>query len=272
MDIVDSQVHFNKIGIEAGLAAMDALGIRSLVIDEYEDDYKGRDTKAYAPYVMVGDVARPVAPLAESASRHHPDRLCYMLRVQYNDPDLAALVRLQRQAGVKALRTTAVTSQEIEAFRNGGFRPLFTIAAENDLPLCMTTTEMEGMAAYLDEFRACPVILDHCGLAKTQERYRHLVDFSRYPNLFVKWAHAPKHFESQAYPFIDLHSKLRAVVDAYGAERVMWASDATEAKHSWAEDLFFIKDNPVLSEQEKEWILGKTARKVLKWPAAEAGV
>ena len=36
MDIVDSQVHFNLLGdLEAGIAAMDAVGVKSLVYDEF---------------------------------------------------------------------------------------------------------------------------------------------------------------------------------------------------------------------------------------------
>ena len=35
MDIVDSQVHANVLGTETTIAIMDAIGIRSVVIDEY---------------------------------------------------------------------------------------------------------------------------------------------------------------------------------------------------------------------------------------------
>jgi hypothetical protein len=58
------------------------------------------------------------------------------------------------------------------------------------------------------------------------------------------------------------------VVDAYGPERVMWASDYTMIRRhaSWGEALFSIRDCPSLSEHEKTWLLGRTARRVLNWP------
>ena len=70
------------------------------------------------------------------------------------------------------------------------------------------------------------------------------------------------------YPFPDLEPKLRRVVDAYGPERVMWASDYTMIRRhaSWGEALFSIRDCPSLSEHEKTWLLGRTARRVLNWP------
>ncbi len=35
MDIVDSQVHSNVIGIDTTLAIMDAIGVQSVLVDEY---------------------------------------------------------------------------------------------------------------------------------------------------------------------------------------------------------------------------------------------
>jgi hypothetical protein len=32
--------------------------------------------------------------------------------------------------------------------------------------------------------------------------------------------------------------------------------------------LHAIKDDPELSQDEKQWILGRTARRVFRWPAA----
>jgi hypothetical protein len=51
----------------------------------------------------------------------------------------------------------------------------------------------------------------------------------------------------------------------------MWASDYTvsRSRQNWAESLFYLRHSPVLSQSEKEWILGRTARKLLRWPAPE---
>ena len=74
MDIVDAQAHiFMTIGVDETLAAMDALGIRSVLIDEvwHIDDVwhnfesptqEGRVTPGA---VLAGGVSRPMSPLAD---------------------------------------------------------------------------------------------------------------------------------------------------------------------------------------------------------------
>lgn len=271
MDIVDAQVHFTTLGIREGLAAMDALGITSLLIDEFD---RFEDGKCH-PYVLLpGGVARPVQPMAEAAARRYPDRLAYLIRVDYRDPDLAILVPQEmRSPGARALRTCALLPEETAAFANGGYRNVFAIAAENKAPLFVNALEIEKVDRYVSEFSNAPIILDHCGVAYTEQKFDHLLAMARYPNLHVKWAHGPAVLNSPDYPFVDLQGKLRSLVDAFGADRIMWASDITENRsgHNWAEMLFHVKDSPALSDCEKAWILGKTARKVLGWPRDQSG-
>jgi hypothetical protein len=46
-------------------------------------------------------------------------------------------------------------------------------------------------------------------------------------------------------------------LDAFGAERMMWASDVTsnQTGETWAELLFAVVENPELSGPEREWLL-----------------
>ncbi len=50
----------------------------------------------------------------------------------------------------------------------------------------------------------------------------------------------------------------------------MWASDKTVTfGYRWGDLLYSLRDDPELSSEEKAWLLGGTARKVLNWPAAD---
>ncbi len=97
----------------------------------------------------------------------------------------------------------------------------------------------------------------------------HIASLAHHPNLYVKWCHAPSHLSAEPYPFTDLAPLFRTLVDAYGAQRIIWASDFTVSKvhHSWAQGMHFVLDSPLLSAEEKEWIVGKTARTILRLPA-----
>lgn len=265
-DVVDAQVHFTTLGIAAGLAAMNALGISSLLIDEYD----GLDDGKYSPYVLTGNgIPRPVQPMAEVAARSHPDRLAYLMRVDYRDADLDALVAQEMRApGFKALRTCALLPGEQVPFAQGAYREVFAVAARYNVPLFVNALELEAVDQYISVFTDTPVILDHCGTAYAAQKFDHLIGLARFPHVCVKWAHGPAIFGSPDYPFLDLQEKLRALVDAFGADRILWASDITENRsgHTWAEMLFHVRDSHLLSDEEKVWILGGTARRVLDWP------
>ena len=58
-------------------------------------------------------------------------------------------------------------------------------------------------------------------------------------------------------------------------ERVLWASDYTvsraETGYSWAHTLHYLLEWDELSETEKEWLLGRSARQILRWPTPDPG-
>ena len=64
---------------------------------------------------------------------------------------------------------------------------------------------------------------------------------------------------------------LRLCIDKIGLERVMWASDYTQARaetnQTWAQTLYYLLDSDQLSSNEKEWLLGRSVRRSLSWPA-----
>jgi predicted TIM-barrel fold metal-dependent hydrolase len=100
-------------------------------------------------------------------------------------------------------------------------------------------------------------------------------DLARYPNVALKWCHAPGLLSDQEYPYADLMPLLRRAIAAFGVERIMWASDYTVARdqngNSWAQCLYYLLDSDQLSEYEKEWILGRSLRRALNLPQAVRG-
>lgn len=275
MDIVDTQVHLNLVGIDEGLTAMKALGISAALIDEYDGGDEAGNLK---PYLELGDgLVRPICPTAESAALKHPGTLGYLLRVDYRDPELDAVVRLTKASPhARALRACSRLPYEVEAFRADMYRRVFAAADAYDFPLFLRVVEPEKLADYAREFTGARLVLDHCGTPKTPAAFDRVLALAEFPNVSLKWAHAPQFFaaENSHYPFPEMDAYLRRAVDAFGAERIMWASDFTqigsyhEPKYCYAEALFYIRHNPLLTQAEKEWVLGRTARTVLNWPAS----
>lgn len=150
MDIVDTQVHFNQIGLlEAGLAAMAAVGVRSLLFDDFSGKYDEKN-RPLPGYELPNSVFRPVCPEAENAATRHPDRFGILRRVDYRDPDLESIAKLMAAAPyVSALRVLALDEPQREAMDKGEFENLFEIASRYDLPAVVLVPGHAGPAEAL---------------------------------------------------------------------------------------------------------------------------
>jgi predicted TIM-barrel fold metal-dependent hydrolase len=275
MDIVDAQVHANVLGTEVTLAIMDALGIQGVLFDEY---LATADDGALHPgYRLKNGAFRNVGPNAEAAALRHPDRFAFLMRIDPLDPGIEGWIEtLAAAPGFKALRTVIFTPAEGASFESGGHNRLMKAARAHNLPVFVTCPRrVPHLTQYAERFPDVQFVIDHCGVAFDAPRGEATIDdavaMARYPNVAYKWAHAPSFLSSAPYPFPDLEPKLRRAVEAFGPERVMWASDYTMSRRraNWGEALFGIRHSPSLSDDEKAWILGRTARKVLNWPMAE---
>lgn len=295
MDIVDSQVHLGPGGAAEMVAAMNALGIKSVLVDEWWMGTPGD------PGYRVGDGAfRPTSPTAELASWTYPGRFSYLMRVDPRDPDLKAVIRFARDATyARALRISpGMTRAEVAAFANGVYDEVFASASDCGLPIFVQiaghTHLLERMIKKYPDSR---IIICHCGMppgAKLwpifarmeslpdsmdywrvvgeeprDQAFDKVLRAGQWPQVALKWAHAPVMFDAAGYPNLAARPFLRKALDAFGAERVMWASDITanQTGESWAELIFAINENREVSASEREWVMGKTARKILNWAA-----
>ena len=285
LSIIDSQAHIGPGNIEETLAAMDALGIQTLIIDELW--VSELMTGKYAPVEMLENgVTRPISPTAELAAALYPDRFAYMLRISYNDPEAEAIIRMKAaDPGCCAFRIDPGLSKDtVEVLANGGYDHIFRGVAETGKPLCIYLPDHPELIAQVAEANpSLTIIVDHCGLYGNGERiafsspYRNL-DFeetealfdqvlalSQYENVYLKWSHASENFDTPIFPGDDLRPLLRKAIDAFGAERILWASDfsVNQRGESWAELLYSVIINDDLSEEEKQAILGGNAGRLM---------
>ena len=276
MDIVDSQIHANVLPTEAVVAIMDAIGIRSAVIDEYLGPGEGSDL--LPAYTLPSGTSRPIGPNAEAAALRYPDRFAVLMRINPFDPGLEGWIEaLKASPNLRALRAIVFGAAEGKAFEKDGFDRLFAASDRHGLPMFVCIPgRVPHLAQYARRFPNLQFVIDHCGVVfdapPGQASLDDAIAMAEYPNVALKWAHAPVFLSTEPYPFRDLETKLARALDAYGRERVMWASDftVTRRRQSWAESLFCLRDSTALSETDKAWILGRTARTILKWPVPDA--
>lgn len=286
MDIVDAQIHMGPGRIEETVAQMDALGIRGAIVDEYWlTDFSGQ------PFHAFDGGRRPVAPTAELASRLHPDRFAWLLRVHPADPEYASIIRQVRDAlGARALRIDPGLSPATSAlFAQGGYDHLLAAAADSGLPVfAFAPDQPEAFARAAAAFPGLRLIVDHCGLYSNGMRatigggrpaldaegqlamFDRVLALAEYPNIALKWGHASAMFDQPVWPGHGLWPILRRAISALGADRVMWASDfsVNQRGECWAQLLYGQLADPGLSAVERAQVFGGTVRTWLGWPAA----
>ena len=284
MDLVDAQVHLPEFplipeqpAIATAVTTMDALGIAGLVIDEV---FKGRiDPHGYP---LPNGATRVNHDFSKKAVREFPHRFAYLFHVDPLDPDLDnVMAQASRDPAMVGLRVTPTTYPNGAAlWRDGAWDAVFRPAQKYGVAaFCFMPTGLDGFRDAAMKFPDMLFVLDHTGMSRTPngeptrpEQFQPVADLAATPNIALKWAHAPRlGGASEHYPFPTAIEFLQRAMDAFGRERIMWASDYTRARvhHTWAAALTYILAAPQLSSTDKEWILGRTARMLLRWPAPE---
>lgn len=300
MEIVDSQVHLNGLPLDAAIVAMDAVGVDAILIDEFASRTPGAG-RTDGDYLPDGSF-RYHWPYSEAAVAAHPERFAYLVRYDPLDPELDAEIaalrshpgRLalrvcplpalpERPDGVPARPTVDVTQQ----WRDGVFEPYFASAERHGVPVFLHASNGEERPLSLEltiqaarQHPELQIIADHSGVSLPSAPGRQTADafaqfeavlaLAEYPNIALKWCHAPR-LSMTGYPFDDIRRELHRVLEAFGPERVLWASDFTVDRRwtTWAETLYTLRDDPGLDEDARSWLLGGSARSILRWPAPD---
>lgn len=190
--------------------------------------------------------------------------------VDDSQPRPFELMRLLAQSGVRGFRISAGKTQAAEW--GDGMRTMWACAADEGLAMCLLT-DPEALPAVREmcvEFPETPVVIDHFARVGRNGTINgtdldNLCRLAEFKRVHVKTS-AFYALGKKAAPYTDLGPMIRKVRDAYGAERLMWGSDCpfqVENGHTYADSIALIRDRlDFLSEDDKSWMLRKTAEKL----------
>jgi predicted TIM-barrel fold metal-dependent hydrolase len=222
-----------------------------------EMDAAGVDRCVLVPPSWQGDRN----DLALEAAAAYPDRFAVMGRVTIDDPDAFDLSTWREQPGMLGVRIMFL-----------GADWFWAKVSEYDLPVM---TFCPGQSAELGEIaRRYPdarITADHLniplGSFEVGRYVEELLPLSDLPNMTVKLSALPCYVE-EGYPFASLAPHVRAVVDAFGADRCMWGSDISRLPCPYGEWVTAMAEGMggCLSSAEVELIMGGTLARQLNWP------
>lgn len=213
---------------------------------------------------------------ALDAAAAHPDRFAVVGRLDGSAADVEDLVAsFAAHEGSVAVRVLAIDDDACARLRAGAFDRLLRAAQLHGLALCLypsnCPSDCEQVARAFPDLQ---IVIDHLGLpqppvatisADPFQRLPEILALARLENVAVKVTGVPT-LSREPYPFADLWPHLHAVLDAFGAERVMWGTDTTRTGLSYADELGYIRDTDELSPSEKMLLLGESLHRVFRWP------
>jgi L-fuconolactonase len=265
MEIVDAQIHATHRGLEQTIAIMDAVGVNAAVLDDWPPT---RDK-------IEGGIIRYSYPFSEEAVTRLPARFGYVVRFDPNDSEIDDLMGQVRKAPGRLCARIA-SGLDFKVLRERGHGRVLAAAGKHAVPVMIYPGDQhEIVTGYVRLFDKVQFIIDHVGMevdratlpGQLESTIQQLLTYAKYPNVAVKWGHAPR-LSREGFPYRDLLTQLRRVIDAFGVRRMMWTSDftVTTDNHTYAESLFCLRCSELLSESDKEWLLGRSVRELLSWP------
>ncbi len=210
---------------------------------------------------------------ALEAAAHYPTRFAIMGRFDPEAPD--AQSRLESwlgQPGMLGIRLTFHKPQWSRWLESESLDWFWSGCERLGIPLMIFVPGLLGkVPALAQRHPGLKLILDHMGRrselkdAACFADLDELLALARYANVAVKTSAIPC-YTTETYPFANLTPYLRRIY-AFGPRRLMWGSDWTRLPCTYGECLnHFRFALDFLSEEDKEWILGKAANEWLAWP------
>jgi len=208
------------------------------------------------------------------AARTHPDRFTVTGDINWlSAPDPDRIFRWRDEPGMQGLRLIFNTPEKQAHLTEGGIDWIWQAAERVDLPVMLLIPgAVPAVAAIAQRFPGLRLCVDHLGIArgaKDTAAFAHLpqlLALAKSPNVSVKAGGIPSYSSVDAYPYPSLHGYLRQVYDAFGPERIFWASDLTRMACDYREIVtLFTEGIPWLTTHDKRLIMGESVCRWLGW-------
>jgi predicted TIM-barrel fold metal-dependent hydrolase len=203
-----------------------------------------------------------------------PERFRVVGMLDDTQPDTDKKMKELADQHVTGFRITPFIFGRDKWLTSDGMKAMWQTGAETGQNMCclLNPEDLSPVSRMCQQHPETPVVIDHFarigadGLIRDHQ-IADLCDLARHAHVTVKLS-AYYALGKKAAPYTDLIPMIRRVLDAFGPERCMWASDApyqVVQGHTYEASLALIRDAEFLSAGDKEWLLRKTAARVFRF-------
>lgn len=202
--------------------------------------------------------------------KQYPETFRGVCRVDPLDPAAPDHLSYWTEQGFHGVRISPSGEASGDWFRGPLMPPLWKRCQELKVPMTLLApiARMPDVVPLMDRTPDLTLVIDHmadCPIDQP-EQLEKLIALKRYPNVFVKISHTWS-ISKQPYPWLDAQQYVKRLYDAYGPQRLMWATDwpILETWTTYDKALTLVRDEmKFLNADDKQWMLSKTVEGV--WP------
>ena len=212
------------------------------------------------------------------AATRFPDKFRVVGMVDDTKTNPGNKMRMMLKYRVTAFRITSLIRGGDNWLTGDGMSQMWRTGAETQQAMCCLinpedTIAVDGMC---QRFPDTPVVIDHFArIGMTGEiagsDLDNLCRLARHKNTSVKIS-AYYALGQKQPPYTDMIPMIRRLLDVFGPERLMWASDSPyqiDGDHTYGASIGLIRDRlDGLSDGDREWLLCGTAKKVFFYDVA----
>jgi predicted TIM-barrel fold metal-dependent hydrolase len=213
--------------------------------------------------------------LALAAVAEYPGRFAVMGRFDplQGDP-FEAFKRWRDQPGMLGVRFTFHSARGGALLLEPAMANVWAAAEQHCMPLMIRALPpmLPVVADIAMRHPGLQLALDHLAIpqgATDAAAFMHLqalLDLARHPNIALKATCMPA-YTTDAFPHLALHTPLRAIVEAYGPQRVFWGSDVSRLPGSYRDSVLqWTTHMPWLDHASLQAIMGGALCRWLRWP------
>ena len=203
------------------------------------------------------------------AYHRFPDRFRVVGMVDSRKTGTGKQMRELLKHGVTGFRITPSILGQDTWLKDAGMQEMWRTAAETRQNMCclINPRDLPDVGRMCVKFPRTPVVIDHFGRVGIDGRIRPqelqaLLDLAEHPTVRVKVS-AYYALGLKRPPHDDLLPMIREVVEAFGPERCMWASDCPyqiQGVNNYRASIRAIRDRAdFLDDEARDWLLRKTA-------------
>jgi predicted TIM-barrel fold metal-dependent hydrolase len=202
----------------------------------------------------------------------HPGTFSGVAIIDENAADVRGRMKALKQQGVRGFRIYTGGSDVAGWLGSAGMKAMWKAAAEENLNMCLLINPetLGPVSKMCGQFPDTPVVIDHfarLGMKGVVDRagLDSLLHLSKHSKVTLKTSAFYALGKKQA-PYLDLGPMIRECRDAFGADRLMWASDCpfqVDPGHNYHDSIALVRDRlDFLTDADRKAMLRGTAERV----------